>query len=285
MRYIVSVLVGCLLTFLAGAQQPDTLLSPSERYQRDTALAGQQLAQFGVSYKHVKWFRDYFFICFEQADGKRGLVNMHGRMIQPADCAAIHINAHGSFIVQDFISGKWGLIDSSGQVLIPRKLDDCEEVTDYYDACAPLYRCRTEGKWALHDLSGKPLTEPLFLKTHWNPVAPDVLWVEIISKQWNTLCLDGRPYGDGPFDSMEEYANGMVVHKKDFGYAFYNHDGTPITGFLYRDAYGFWDAETALGKARTIGLPEGRTLIGSATERYGTQVWIDNQGQEHPIKH
>jgi hypothetical protein len=260
-------------------------LSPSERYERDIALAGRQLAHYNIPYKQVVWFRDYFLICFEQADGKRGLMNMHGRMIQPADCAAIHINAHDCFIVQDFITGKWGLIDSSGQVLIPRILDDCEEVTDYYDAYAPLYRCRTEGKWALYDLSGKPLTEPLLLKTHWNPVAPDVIWAQTASKQWQTLTLEGRPCGDGPFDSMKEYANGMVVQKKDLGYAFYNHDGTPITGFLYRDAYGFRDAETVLEKARAIGLPEGLTLVGSATERYGTQVWIDNQGQEHLIKH
>lgn len=242
------------------------------------------LVRLPFDYKKLEWVSERG-ACFELADGRRGLSTLEGEISIPAQYAEFYTEPHGHFFVQDFDTKKYGVINAAGQIVIPLNYKWVQDLSDYYGEYAPLIQCQTDANWALFDLTGKRLTEHTYQRFVWQPVAPEVVFARHQDGTWETLHLDGQPFGEGPYASLEMYANGIAVSKKGQGCGFLRYDGTLLTQLIYRDSYGFVDAEEAAEKAREIGLPEHLTLVGDAKRAEGNyeRVWIDSEGGEHLI--
>lgn len=251
------------------------------RYKSKIDSLKKGLTKLPFEHEKLVWVNERG-ACFQLPGGKRGICTLDGRVYIPAQFSAIHTEPHNNFFAENFETKKWGVLDSAGHELIPFGYDEVEDVSDYYGEYAPLIKCKSDRKWAFFDLKGNKLTDHIYLKAFWQPVAPEVLVVQNANNKWQFLNLKGQPMSAWEFDDLEFYPNGLVV-EKDKKFGFYSYQGTPLTELKYRDAYGFKDAEDAKAKAQTIGLPENLTLVGSADISFGNSVWIDSAGGEHPI--
>ena len=239
------------------------------------------LKQLPFEHEKLVWVNERH-ACFQMPDGKRGLSTLEGSIQIPAKFSFIHTEPHGYLFVKDFESKKWGMIDTADNVIIPLIQDGVEDVDDYYGNYVPLVQCKSEGKWAIFDLAGKRLTEYFYSNIYYNAIAPNVLLVKNINKNYQFLDLNGHIIGDWEFDYLKKYPNGIIAGK-DNRFGFFTYNATPLTEMKYKDAYGFRDADEAREKAKSLGLPENLTLVGNATRTYGDyeQVWIDSEGGEH----
>lgn len=232
-----------------------------------------------LAYDYVVWVEDKI-VCIEK-DKRYGLVSLDGRPILPAEYGYIHSKyAHQLFGVSTPDAQKQGMVNAEGVFIIP-----IEYRQVYLVASNSLVAVKNmDGKIAIFDLQGKPLTEFIFESIISRDDVAGLFFGQIGPQQFRLLNGKGEFLSPAVFESVGTSPTAFTA-SVGWKTAFFRLDGKQVTGFQYGGAMGF---DSLINRDRLTGnyrLPQGRTWIGHASSN-GWKIYIDSEGNEFdPMKH
>lgn len=221
-------------------------------------------------------------ICFTTEKSLLGLVNFQNQLRVPARYPYLNSTNHPNlFRVRDE-SMKTGMIDSTGNIIIPHQYYACWVLENL-----ECIKCKTvQGHYALWDVQGKQLSEDIYSEIHGNKAVPNILVGQLPdTPKWQVLNRQGKVIIREPVDDdYFFFPYGFKCSQAGLS-AIFDLSGKQVTNFAYRNVHRTFDTvEAAEKRARALGLPEGTRLVCYATNSAGKQVYVDDAGQEYEMK-
>jgi TonB family protein len=227
-------------------------------------------------FQHIDYTGYGNFVRARLLDGRQGIYNFQGREVLKPVYRNLLFYAPALFAAQDFDTGKSGMLDTLGKVVLPLEYAACRVVGRE----GPFLKARQKeaDSWALFGPDGQRLSEPTYLEFEYYQNAPDLIFGQQKDRKWVLLNRQGQVQPEAPFDDYSVHSASFVLRQGDLR-AFLNLTGQRVTPYKYTLAKGFTSLKEArqLGKELNVSAPD--SLLGSASLN-GQQVYVDSRGRE-----
>ncbi len=220
-------------------------------------------------------------INFETEQSLQGLVNFQNQVRAPATYPYLNSTTNPNLFGVRDARGKLGMIDSSGNVIVPLQYYSCWVLENL-----ECIKCKTvQGHYALWDEQGEQRSREIYEEIHSNKAVPNILVAKLPdSKKWQVLDRQGQVLCRELVDDYYFFPLGFKCEKAGLT-AIFDLSGRQVTDFVYKNAFRSFDTvEDAEKRARALGLPEGTRLVCQATNPAGKSVYVDDTGREHEVK-
>lgn len=147
----------------------------------------------------------------------------------------------------------WGLVNRTGTLIVPCRYQMVNLMVDCPDYAAFVEQGDVTGKWGLMDMTGKVLVPPgeyngldgmMRHNGQWYVRAYRGGWGESKSA---LLDLEGNIFVPFEYSAIQDYHNGMAVVKQGEKYGFLGPDGTLAVPFVYDEMRNFEQNRAAVG--------------------------------------
>ena len=220
-----NVLV-CFLIYSSPLLTAQALLCIGHKSPYELRLAGQPSVRLnGV---------DSFFVISAQRIAIRLQAETHFRVyntrfevVSPVPVEAVKSDGHPYFAFR--ISGKWGLADSVGKLLIKPRFQAVGRVSE------GLVALLDNGQWGFADLRGKWKIKPRFAANALQDSAPAfsggfALILDSPSGGWRYLKKDGQFRGSRAYPEAYPYMYGHAWVREEEGFYLINPEGRAVLG-------------------------------------------------------
>ncbi|WP_193778007.1 WG repeat-containing protein [Psychrobacter sp. FDAARGOS_221] len=175
-------------------------------------------------------------------------------------------------------TGKWGALDSEGQVVIPFDYDSIGEVTDNYSiASGKFYKVKKDDYWGIIDSKGNTILPPHYQRIRWFNTSQNLFYV-IKNNQKFVVDASQNIIIDGNIGSIQ-----FIDADGEESYSVYDdevHDGSVRPAIIEIDGkYGLFDSSgRQLLPARYEAMQNLYSLGLLQVEKDGKQGVIDLKG-------
>lgn len=230
-------------------------------------------------YEKISWAKGNF-VGFSNAKEFRGLANLQNQIRIPALYRSLNPTENPNIFQVSDERWKTGIVDSMGRVVVPIQYNYCFLVSN---SAFVKYKSMG-GHWGLYGTDGIKRTEEIYEDFSVNKLAPELVFAQLPGNQkWQILDAKGQVVNRDLLDSYYFFQSGFKCEIGDKA-AIFDLSGKQLTGFVYTKTQGFDSLEDAERQARQAGLPQGVLLVCRAMNANGAFVFVDNSGQEFPVK-